>query len=186
MICSWYFGGLSRAEATQMLMNEKENGVFLVRDSNTIQGDYVLCVRLVITLFIFSNLTYYVCLCLISIIFSFREDERVSHYIINRVTAADGTKFRIGNFTFPDLPALLGFYRLHYLDKTPLVRPLVYSAPTVTVLETVIGKYDFDGNVRTITYIKFFFLSSNTKSITSLSGYWRSSIQKRRSFRSYQ
>lgn len=117
--------------------------------------------------------------------FSFREDERVSHYIINRVTAADGTKFRIGNFTFPDLPALLGFYRLHYLDKTPLVRPLVYSAPTVTVLETVIGKYDFDGNVRTITYINFFFLS-NTKSITSLSGYWRSSIQKRRSFRSYQ
>lgn len=87
----------------------------------------------------------------LSLRFPFREDERVSHYIINRVVAADGTKFRIGTFTFPDLPALLGFYRLHFLDKTPLVRPLVYSAPTVTVLETVIGKYDFDGNVRTHT-----------------------------------
>ena len=44
-IFSWYFGAMTRAEATDILMSEKEGGVFLVRDSATIQGDYVLCVR---------------------------------------------------------------------------------------------------------------------------------------------
>lgn len=42
---SWYFGAMSRQEATDILLGEKEGGVFLVRDSTTIQGDYVLCVR---------------------------------------------------------------------------------------------------------------------------------------------
>ena len=42
---SWYFGAMSRQEATDILLAEKEGGVFLVRDSTTIQGDYVLCVR---------------------------------------------------------------------------------------------------------------------------------------------
>ncbi|CAH2099011.1 unnamed protein product [Euphydryas editha] len=126
---SWYFGGMSRAEATKLLLSETESGVFLVRDSKTIHGDYVLCVR---------------------------EDDRVSHYIINRVVSADGTtRFRIGNQLFADMPALLAFYRLHYLDTTPLVRPLpqavAQAAPTAQpplfhVLEVVIAKFDFDGN----------------------------------------
>lgn len=42
---SWYFGSMSRTEATDLLMKEREGGVFLVRDSTTILGDYVLCVR---------------------------------------------------------------------------------------------------------------------------------------------
>ncbi|KRK04803.1 uncharacterized protein Dyak_GE14540, isoform E [Drosophila yakuba] len=42
---SWYFGPMSRQDATEVLMNERERGVFLVRDSNSIAGDYVLCVR---------------------------------------------------------------------------------------------------------------------------------------------
>jgi len=42
---SWYFGAMTRQESTDLLMAEKEGGVFLVRDSATIQGDYVLCVR---------------------------------------------------------------------------------------------------------------------------------------------
>lgn len=42
---SWYFGSMSRQEATDLLMAEKEGGVFLVRDSSTSVGDYVLCVR---------------------------------------------------------------------------------------------------------------------------------------------
>ncbi|XP_045456651.1 adapter molecule Crk [Melitaea cinxia] len=126
---SWYFGGLSRAEATKLLLKESESGVFLVRDSKTIHGDYVLCVR---------------------------EDDRVSHYIINRVVSPDGTtRFRIGNQLFADMPALLAFYRLHYLDTTPLVRPLpqatAQAAPTAQphlyhVLEVVIAKFDFDGS----------------------------------------
>lgn len=42
---SWYFGSMSRSEATDLLMKEREGGVFLVRDSTTILGDFVLCVR---------------------------------------------------------------------------------------------------------------------------------------------
>lgn len=42
---SWYFGNITREKATEILNNEREGGVFLVRDSTTIIGDYVLCVR---------------------------------------------------------------------------------------------------------------------------------------------
>ena len=41
---------------------------------------------------------------------------------------------------FTDLPSLLNFYKLHYLDTTPLIRP----APKR--VEKVQGKYDFDGS----------------------------------------
>jgi len=41
---------------------------------------------------------------------------------------------------FTDLPSLLNFYKLHYLDTTPLIRP----APKR--VEKVMGKYDFDGS----------------------------------------
>ncbi|XP_041983558.1 adapter molecule Crk [Aricia agestis] len=122
---SWYFGGMSRAVATKLLLNESESGVFLVRDSKTIVGDYVLCVR---------------------------EDDRVSHYIINRILSPEGaTRFRIGNQVFTDMAALLAFYRLHYLDTTPLVRPLSQAATTTPaqqyhVLEVVEAKFNFDGN----------------------------------------
>ncbi|RVE48335.1 hypothetical protein evm_006995 [Chilo suppressalis] len=127
---SWYFRELSRAEATRLLLNESESGVFLVRDSKTIQGDYVLCVR---------------------------EDGRVSHYIINRVVSSEGgVRYRIGDQLFADMASLLSFYRLHYLDTTPLVRPLPQAraraaapppAQPHQVLELVIAKFDFDGSV---------------------------------------
>ena len=42
---SWYFGAMSRQDAADLLLSEREGGVFLVRDSTTIMGDYVLCVR---------------------------------------------------------------------------------------------------------------------------------------------
>lgn len=134
-----------------MLMSEKESGIFLVRDSNTIQGDFVLCVR-----YVYNIINNYTQIAIIIILFyDSREDGRVSHYIINRVVQADGnTRYRIGEQLFPDLPALLAFYRLHYLDSTPLVRPFtsVSQNPT-TVLETVIAKYDFDGNVSAFNQI---------------------------------
>ena len=113
IISSWYFGTMSRQDATDLLMAEKEGGVFLVRDSSTIQGDYVLCVR---------------------------EDNKVSHYIINKIQQGEHTRYRIGDQMFTDLPALLNFYKVHYLDTTPLIRP----APKQN--ETVVAKYDFDGN----------------------------------------
>lgn len=36
---------MSRQDATDLLLAEREGGVFLVRDSTTIMGDFVLCVR---------------------------------------------------------------------------------------------------------------------------------------------
>lgn len=111
---AWYFGPMSRQDATDLLMNERESGVFLVRDSTTIVGDYVLCVR---------------------------EDSKVSHYIINKIPSADECfVFRIGDQTFNDLPDLLTFYKLHYLDTTPLRRPAIRR------YEKVIGKFDFEGS----------------------------------------
>ncbi|KAH8325418.1 hypothetical protein KR067_008500, partial [Drosophila pandora] len=110
---SWYFGSMSRQEATEVLMNERERGVFLVRDSNSIAGDYVLCVR---------------------------EDTKVSNYIINKVQQQDHLVYRIGDQSFDNLPKLLTFYTLHYLDTTPLRRP----APKK--VELVKGIFDFLGN----------------------------------------
>ncbi|CAG7819886.1 unnamed protein product [Allacma fusca] len=110
---SWYFGRITRQDATDLLMSEKDGGVFLVRDSSSIPGDYVLCVK---------------------------EDCKVCHYIINKqIDDRDGVKYRIGDRSFPDLPDLLSFYKLHYLDTTPLVRPAVRR------LEKVIAKHDFEG-----------------------------------------
>lgn len=69
----------------------------------------------------------------------FREDSKVSHYIINRMQQNDNISYRIGDQTFKDLPSLLQFYKLHYLDTTPLIRPVMRK------LEKVVAKYDFEG-----------------------------------------
>lgn len=94
--------------------------MFLVRDSATIEGDYVLCVK---------------------------EDNKVSHYIINKMVGANSSnqqdaaaaRYKIGDQMFNDLPALLNFYKVHYLDTTPLIRPAMKK------VEKVIARYDFDG-----------------------------------------
>lgn len=133
---SWYHGQLTRQEADELLLAEREPGVFLVRDSNTSVGDFVLCVK---------------------------EDVKISHFIINKIqlphhhphgnnNGGDGggsaiattpttVVYRIGDQTFVSLPELLAFYILHYLDTTPLRRPLVRR------LERVVGKFDFEGRV---------------------------------------
>uniref|UniRef100_A0A0K8UZH7 Adapter molecule Crk n=1 Tax=Bactrocera latifrons TaxID=174628 RepID=A0A0K8UZH7_BACLA len=101
---SWYFGPMSRQDATEVLMNERDRGVFLVRDSNSIAGDYVLCVR---------------------------EDTKVSNYIINKIQQQDQVLYRIGDQLFENLQKLLTFYTLHYLDTTPLRRPAPKKAEKV-------------------------------------------------------
>lgn len=57
---SWYWGRLSRAEAVALLHGQR-HGTFLVRDSGTIPGDFVLSVS---------------------------ESSRVSHYIVNSLGPA--------------------------------------------------------------------------------------------------
>lgn len=54
---SWFWGRLSRQEAVSLLQGQR-HGVFLVRDSITCPGDYVLSVS---------------------------ENSKVSHYIINSI-----------------------------------------------------------------------------------------------------
>lgn len=49
--------------------------------------------------------------------------------------------YRIGDQTFQDLPELLGFYKLHYLDTTALRRP------AKKIFERVICKFDFKAGV---------------------------------------
>ena len=75
-----------------------------------------------------------------------REDNKVSHYIINKIQQGDQTRYKIGDQMFTDLPALLNFYKVHYLDTTPLIRP----APKR--VEKVLAKYDFEGNVSNATF----------------------------------
>ncbi|XP_072098888.1 adapter molecule crk isoform X2 [Mobula birostris] len=99
---SWYFGSMRREEAVSLLQGQR-HGTFLVRDSHTIPGDYVLSVS---------------------------ENSRVSHYIINsRPQAGSGpgpgpARFRIGDQDFEHLPGLLEFYKIHYLDTTTLQEPV--------------------------------------------------------------
>lgn len=59
---SWYWGRLSRQEAVSLLQGQR-HGVFLVRDSITSPGDYVLSVS---------------------------ENSKVSHYIINSSSRQSG------------------------------------------------------------------------------------------------
>ena len=56
--------------------------------------------------------------------FGFREDTRISHYIINKIQSGGAMRFRIGDHEFPSLPELLQFYQTHYLDSTALVKPV--------------------------------------------------------------
>ncbi|XP_062363291.1 adapter molecule crk isoform X10 [Cinclus cinclus] len=136
---SWYWGRLSRAEAVSLLHGQR-HGTFLVRDSGTIPGDFVLSVS---------------------------ESSRVSHYIVNslgpagaRRSGSEGpgapgsnpTRFRIGDQEFDSLPSLLEFYKIHYLDTTTLIEPVSRSRQNSGVIlrqeeaEYVRALFDFNGN----------------------------------------
>ncbi|XP_072017973.1 crk-like protein [Amphiura filiformis] len=94
----WYFGRISRGEAENLLQGKKP-GLYLVRESATSPGDFVLCVS---------------------------ENGRVSHYIIN----LRGDQLIIGDQRFGDLPKLIDFYRIHYLDTTTLTEPCPKEEPS--------------------------------------------------------
>ncbi|KAK7882816.1 hypothetical protein WMY93_028990 [Mugilogobius chulae] len=134
---SWFWGRLSRQEAVSLLQGQR-HGVFLVRDSITSPGDYVLSVS---------------------------ENSKVSHYIINSINnnrqSGSGLglpRFRIGDQEFEALPALLEFYKIHYLDTTTLIEPINKSKhasfisvgpggpPPRLEEEYVRALFDFPGN----------------------------------------
>ncbi|KAJ4935252.1 hypothetical protein JOQ06_016788, partial [Pogonophryne albipinna] len=134
---SWFWGRLSRQEGVSLLQGQR-HGVFLVRDSITSPGDYVLSVS---------------------------ENSKVSHYIINSISnnrqSGSGLaqpRFRIGDQEFEALAALLEFYKIHYLDTTTLIEPINKSKHTSFISvgggvppqrledEFVRALFDFPGN----------------------------------------
>lgn len=71
-------------------------------------------------------------------------ESNISHYIIAKVASEDvkdGYKYQIGTQLFPDIPTLLYFYRSHYLESTPLIRPAPRN------LEEYVAKFDFEPRV---------------------------------------
>ncbi|NP_989060.1 crk-like protein [Xenopus tropicalis] len=126
---SGWYFGPVSRQEAQSRLQGQRHGVFLVRDSSTCPGDHVLSVS---------------------------ENSRVSHYIINSLP---GRRYKIGDQEFDNLPALLDFYKIHYLDTTTLIEPAprypsppvgTGTAPSVPVpeenLEYVRTLYDFPGN----------------------------------------
>uniref|UniRef100_A0A8C7XGN5 V-crk avian sarcoma virus CT10 oncogene homolog-like n=1 Tax=Oryzias sinensis TaxID=183150 RepID=A0A8C7XGN5_9TELE len=105
---AWYFGPVSRQEAQNRLQGQR-HGMFLVRDSSTCPGDYVLSVS---------------------------ENSKVSHYIINSLPSK---RFKIGDQEFENLPALLEFYKIHYLDTTTLIEPASRYEPWSAQLCVTLG-----------------------------------------------
>nr|CAB3233853.1 crk-like protein [Phallusia mammillata] len=98
---SWYFGKIGRKDTQDKLIQQR-HGTFLVRDSTTCPGDYVLSVS---------------------------ENSKVSHYIINKLQ----NKLKIGDQTFDSMPELLDFYKVHYLDTTTLIEPILKPAPVAQI-----------------------------------------------------
>lgn len=66
---------------------------------------------------------------------SIKEPSRIGHYQIQRRFSNTRSELTIGNQSFPALPELLTFYKLHYVGDTPLIRPILspISVPTINV-----------------------------------------------------
>ncbi|XP_005951171.1 crk-like protein [Haplochromis burtoni] len=117
---AWYFGPVSRQEAQNRLQGQR-HGMFLVRDSSTCPGDYVLSVS---------------------------ENSKVSHYIINSLPSK---RFKIGDQEFDHLAALLEFYKIHYLDTTTLIEPAPrYSSTPSPPVQPMVGAEENLEYVRTL------------------------------------
>lgn len=92
---SYFLDGISRNEADELL-KENEVGTFLVRKSAN-EGDLAL---------------------------SMKEPNKVGHYLIHRRVSNSRAEFIIGNHSFPALPELLTFYKLHYVGEASLMYPI--------------------------------------------------------------
>lgn len=68
----------------------------------------------------------------------FREEGKVSNYIIKKILVGGMTRYQIGDQDFSDMSNLLNFYRTHYLDTATLVRPV---SATRMVVKSLTGPY---------------------------------------------
>ena len=118
---SWYHGPIDRIQAEAVLHGRKA-GLFLVRDSSTHPGDFVLSVRYIQGrwqnhLGAITVLYTRQCSSTYSYHLFYSENGKVSHYIISH----RNNLYLIGDQSFPDLPSVLDFYRMHFLDTTTLI-----------------------------------------------------------------
>lgn len=98
---SWFRCNISRENAEHLLMQETQNGVFLVRESTTSPGDFVLSVKI---------------------------EDSVQHYIIEVKELDTPTReivYKSGLNLFSNFPNLLEYFKYHPLERTEikLVRP---------------------------------------------------------------
>eukprot|EP00039_Didymoeca_costata_P005492 m.81966 g.81966 ORF g.81966 m.81966 type:complete len:556 (-) comp12843_c1_seq1:42-1709(-) len=115
----WYWPRKDR-KSVEVTLQGKPDGTFVIRDSGSSKGDFVLSVS---------------------------ECNRVSHYVIQRTGPKT---FVLANKTFENLFELLEFYKIHILADSVLCRPLpakdaIESGKAVTFyLERVKTKYNFN------------------------------------------
>uniref|UniRef100_A0A8C8R974 Tyrosine-protein kinase n=1 Tax=Pelusios castaneus TaxID=367368 RepID=A0A8C8R974_9SAUR len=100
----WYFKGVSRNEAQQLLLSPpNQHGSFLIRDSESSQGEYSLSVR---------------------------NHAKVSHFRICK--APDGSLYIQKGQTFPSMEDLLTFYTVNWkVVQSPLLQPCIPKTPPV-------------------------------------------------------
>lgn len=116
----WYHGKCARL-SVEGLLKGKPEGSFMIRDSSSSAGDYVL---------------------------SMSESNRVSHYIIQR---SGPHSFVLSDKTFINLVELINFYRIHLLDVSCLTVPLPEKEALRNgvrinhFLITVRAKHNFNG-----------------------------------------
>ncbi|XP_037357561.1 tyrosine-protein kinase Srms [Talpa occidentalis] len=98
----WFFSSISRTQAQQLLLSTANApGAFLVRPSESSQGDYSLSVR---------------------------APAKVCHYRIS--TAADGGLYLQKGRLFPGLEELLAYYKVNWkLIQNPLLQPCAPQVP---------------------------------------------------------
>eukprot|EP00040_Diaphanoeca_grandis_P009292 m.48324 g.48324 ORF g.48324 m.48324 type:complete len:558 (+) comp20708_c0_seq1:201-1874(+) len=89
----WYHGKINRGNVEGILKGKPE-GAFMIRDSGSSPGDYVL---------------------------SLCEGTRVSHYIIQK---GGPHSYVLSDQTFVNIVELINFYRVHLLDSTCLTVPV--------------------------------------------------------------
>jgi len=105
-------------KSVEVTLQGQPEGTYLIRDSTSAETEFVLSVS---------------------------ENKKVSHYIIQRTGP---TAFTLSDKSFPNIPKLIEFYRLHLLEKTCLTSPLPPSEAQVNgkrivfYLEVVRAKYN--------------------------------------------
>ena len=106
---SFYFGNLSRDEVKDIL-NEASIGTFLIRDSTKDDGQNVLCVK--------------------------EAPKCINNYKIIHKVSEDVLKHQVANefylygkedLVFASIPSILEFYSTHYLNQSPLVKPVGFE-----------------------------------------------------------